>query len=224
MGNYYSEKLSAERLKYAYEIGSSRLNQYLESEINHLLKKIKPSDTVLEMGCGYGRIMKSLLSEVKKVVGVDISSDNINMAKEYLKEYENVELFQMDVANMNFEKETFDVTIVAQNGISAFKVKPEKLLRDCLYVTKKGGIILFSTYSDKFWSERLNWFKKQSEEGLLGEIDKEKTCDGNIICKDGFTATTFTEDEFISLTNVFDITPNIVEVDESSLFCEIMVP
>lgn len=224
MGNYYSEKLSAERLKHVYEIGSPRLNQYLESEIHHLLKKIKPSDTVLEMGCGYGRIIKSLLSKAKKVVGVDISSDNINMAKEYLKEYKNVELFQKDVTDLNFEKETFDVTIVAQNGISAFKVKPEKLLTDCLRITKKGGIILFSTYSDKFWSERLKWFEKQSKEGLLGEIDKKKTCNGNIICKDGFTATTFTVEDFIALTNVFDITPNIVEVDESSLFCEIVVP
>lgn len=224
MSNYYSEKLNAERLKRVYEIGSPRLNQYLESEIDHLLKKIKPSDTVLEIGCGYGRIIKSLLSKAQKVVGVDISSDNINMAKEYLKEYENVELFQMDVAHMNFDKETFDVVIIAQNGISAFKVEPEKLLRDCLYITKKGGTILFSTYSDKFWSERLKWFQKQSEEGLLGEIDSERTCDGKIVCKDGFTATTFTEDEFISLTNVFGITPNIVEVDESSLFCEIVVP
>ena len=224
MGNYYSEKLSAERLKRVYEIGSPRLNQYLKSEIDHLLKKIKPSDTVLEIGCGYGRIIKTLQSKAKKVVGVDMSPDNINMAKEYLKEYKNVELFQMDAAHMNFDKETFDVVIVVQNGISAFKVKPEKLLRDCLYVTKRGGTILFSIYSDKFWPERLKWFEKQSEEGLLGEIDKEKTCAGNIVCKDGFTATTFTKDEFISLTSIFDITPNIIEVDESSLFCEILVP
>lgn len=224
MDNYYSKKLNAERLKRVYEIGSPRLKQYLDSETNHLLERVRHTDTILEIGCGYGRIMKRLLPKSRKVVGIDISPDNIDTAKEYLKEYDNAELFQMDAGCMSFEKEAFDVVIAAQNGISAFKVNPEKLLMNCLHVAKKGGIIIFSTYSDKFWQERLKWFEKQSEEGLVGEIDMEMTCNGNIVCKDGFTATTFTEAEFISLANMFGITPDIVEIDESSLFCEIVVP
>lgn len=223
MGNYYSENLSAERLKRAYEIATPRLNQYLEAEIEHILKKVKSTDTILEIGCGYGRIMKRLLSKVNKVVGIDVSLENIRLAKEYLKDYENAELFQMDASHMNFEKHIFDVVIVAQNGISAFKVPPKKLLKECLNVTKKRGLILFSTYSDKFWFQRLKWFEMQAEEGLVGEIDCDKTKNGEIICKDGFKATTFTPDQFISLANNFDISPNIIEVDESSLFCEIKI-
>ncbi len=223
MGNYYSENLSAERLKRAYEIASPRLNQYLEAEIEHILKNIKSTDTVLEIGCGYGRIMKRLLSKAKKAVGIDISSENIRFAKEYLKDYKNVELYQMDASHIDFGIQVFDVVIVAQNGISAFNIPPKILFKECLDITKKGGLVLFSTYSDKFWVERLKWFEMQAEEGLVGEIDYDKTKNGEIICKDKFKATTFTPDQFTILANNFNILPNIIEIDKSSLFCEVKV-
>ena len=67
----------------------------------------------------------------------------------------------------------------------------------------------------------MDWFYLQAGEGLLGEIDEEKTGNGIIVCKNGFKATTFTPEEFQKLTATFNVKTNIVEVDESSLFCEI---
>ena len=76
-----------------------------------------------------------------------------------------------------------------------------------------------STYSEKIWPERLLWFELQAKAGLLGEIDYDKTGDGEIVCQDGFTATTITEDQFIELTDSLDAELFITEVDRSSLFC-----
>jgi len=88
-------------------------------------------------------------------------------------------------------------------------------------VTRKGGKILFSTYSEKFWRARLEWFNLQAGEGLIGKIDETKTVRGTIICKDGFKATTIKPGEFISLVSSLNVTPEITEVDESSIFFEI---
>jgi 2-polyprenyl-6-hydroxyphenyl methylase/3-demethylubiquinone-9 3-methyltransferase len=83
-------------------------------------------------------------------------------------------------------------------------------------------MILFSSYSDKFWKHRLEWFQLQSEAGLLGEIDYKKTGNGVIVCKDGFTTTTIGREQFRELTARFDnIYVDITEVDESSIFCVI---
>jgi 2-polyprenyl-6-hydroxyphenyl methylase/3-demethylubiquinone-9 3-methyltransferase len=46
----------------------------------------------------------------------------------------------------------------------------------------------------------LKWFELQSEVGLLGEIDYEKTKEGVIVCKDGFTATTVGPEDFSKFT------------------------
>jgi hypothetical protein len=61
----------------------------------------------------------------------------------------------------------------------------------------------------------------QAEAGLLGEIDEEKTGAGKIVCKDGFTADTVDEEQFMESTAGFDVRTHIGEIDESSLFCEI---
>ncbi|MEW5925824.1 MAG: class I SAM-dependent methyltransferase, partial [Candidatus Zixiibacteriota bacterium] len=58
MDQYYSEKLSASRLKQCYEIASPRVKQYLKAEICHVLERVRSSDTILETGCGYGRVIK----------------------------------------------------------------------------------------------------------------------------------------------------------------------
>lgn len=59
---------------------------------------------------------------------------------------------------------------------------------------------------------------------LLGEIDEEKTGDGQIDCKEGFAATTITPDQFRSWAIQIGLDPatdfNLIEIDESSLFCE----
>lgn len=83
--------------------------------------------------------------------------------------------------------------------------------------------ILLSTYSAKFWEHRLEWFRIQSEHGLIGEIDWSMTGEGDIVCKDGFRATTFSPVDFAELVSPFGLTYQIHEVDDSSLFCEIVV-
>jgi len=57
------------------------------------------------------------------------------------------------------------------------------------------------------------------EHGLLGEIDEEKTGNGNIVYKDGFTATTVSPKEFLELTSGLNVSAHIREIDNSSIFC-----
>jgi 2-polyprenyl-6-hydroxyphenyl methylase/3-demethylubiquinone-9 3-methyltransferase len=100
-------------------------------------------------------------------------------------------------------------------------VDQKELIKESLRVTKQKGIVLFSSYSGKFWKHRLEWFQLQTDSGLLGEIDYEKTRNGVIICKDGFKATTVDREQFLSLISHLGVKASIVEIDESSVFCEI---
>ena len=193
----------------------------MKAELDFVLNKINYGDKVLELGCGYGRIIPDLLKKAGLVFGIDISPENISYGKYFLHGVENCVLMEMDAAKLSFPDNIFEVVLCIQNGISAFKVEPFQLISESIRVTKPGGKILFSTYSPKIWDERLDWFYLQAGEGLLGEIDEEKTGNGIIVCKNGFKATTFTPEEFQKLTATFNVKTNIVEVDESSLFCEI---
>jgi len=221
--SYYSDKLSAVQLRKCYQIAPLRVKQYLNAEIQYVLDKIKPSDIVLELGCGYGRVLKRLCKKAKEAIGIDISKSSLKLAKNLLKKNLNCQLFQMNAINLEFPNNFFDIVICIQNGISAFNVDKKDLIREAIRVTKKGGLILFSTYSDKFWEERLKWFILQSNAGLIGEIDLTTTRNGIIVTKDGFKATTIRPIEFLSLTSELDINLKIEEIDNSSIFYKILV-
>lgn len=220
---YYSKHLSAHRLRTCYEISPPRVQQYLAAEIEHVLSRICPRDTVLELGCGYGRVLRPLAAKAATVVGIDTSRSSLRLARKTLAHLSNCWLAEMNALMLGFRERAFDVVVCIQNGISAFGVDRRALLAESMRVTRAGGTVLFSSYSEKFWSERLEWFRLQAEHGLLGEVDWDATRAGVIVCKDGFRATTVSPDEFLSLALALNVRAHIVEVDRSSLFCELAV-
>lgn len=221
MKEYYKEKLASEKLSQVYEIAPPRIQQYLKAELDHVLKKICSNDVVLDLGCGYGRIIPQLAKRAKFVIGIDTSYSSLLMGKKMLSKMSNWLLVKMNAIQLGLRDNSFDMVICIQNGISAFHADQRELIRESIRVTRPGGIILFSTYSEKFWDDRLHWFQLQADAGLLGEIDYEKTGDGVIICKDGFKATTVSRDQFFELTSGLDVETITVELDESCVFCEV---
>lgn len=224
MENYYKDKLSAQRLRQCYKLASPRIQQYLKAEIDHVLEKINPDDIVLELGCGYGRVLYPLVQKADRVIGIDISFSSLEMAKENLGNFSNCHLFNMNAVQLAFRDRVFDCVVCIQNGISAFHVNQKALIEESIRVTRPRGRILFSSYSERFWEERLSWFKAQSNANLLGEIDYDRTRKGTIVCKDGFTATTVRPTEFQVLTRGMNLQVKIEEIDGSSIFYEIVSP
>lgn len=222
MSDYYADKLSSRRLQRCYEIAPPRVKQYLEAELSYVLEKIKPGQHVLDLGCGYGRTLGRMAERAALVVGIDNAMSSLNQAAETLKSIPNCSLAGMDACSLALADRSFDIVVCIQNGLSAFHRNQKSLMAEAIRVTRQGGTAMFSTYSETFWNDRLHWFELQAQAGLLGEIDYDKTGDGEIVCKDGFTATTIGPDQFLSLAKSLGLEATLVEIDDSSLFCEIV--
>lgn len=222
MSGYYAEKLSGRRLKLCYELATPRVRQYLEAEIRHVLSRVRPTDMVLELGCGYGRVALRLAEVVQRVVGIDTVGESLEVARELASLNSRCEFLNMDALDLQFAAGKFDAVICVQNGICAFGVNQEALLKEALRVTRSRGIVLFSTYSDRFWRHRLAWFQAQAEADLIGPIDHAASGDGVIVCKDGFRAGRLTPEDWRLLCSGVGCDPETTEVDESSVFCEII--
>jgi SAM-dependent methyltransferase len=223
MPGYYTEKLAAERLRACYDLAPPRTRAYLEAEIEFVLRRTGPSMVVLELGCGYGRVLERLRPAVHVAFGIDTSLASLRMALEFMGG-NPPRLACMDAIYMGFGDRIFDLTLCVQNGICAFAVDQQQLFREALRVTRSGGLVMFSSYSAQFWEHRLQWFEIQSACRLIGEIDHQATGNGVIVCQDGFRATTADRTTFEKLAAGLEVTPRITEVDGSSLFCEIVVP
>jgi len=215
---YYRDKLHGNLLKRCYDLAPPRIRRYLSQEISYVLGRIQKHDRVLELGCGYGRVLRHLAAMADSVVGIDTSYPNIECAVQILKGLSNYRLLVMDATQTGFREGTFDCVICVQNGISAFGVDQKTLITESVRITREGGLVFFSSYSPRIWPERLRWFELQASAGLIGEIDRHNTRPGVIVCRDGFTATTVAPDQFRDMVLGVPAETHVEEVDESSVF------
>ena len=219
---YYARKLAGERLRRCYEMAPRRVQQYLEAEVEFVLGRLNPDSWVLELGCGYGRALHPLGQKAARAVGIDTAMESLRLAQSWIEE-SSTSLLEMDAAELGFRDGCFDLVVCVQNGISALKLLPHRLMGEAVRVTCAGGRAMFSSYAEEFWEERLAWFRFQAAAGLIGEIDEGATGDGVIVCKDGFRATTFGPGDFQRAAAGLPVEPILTLVDDSSLFCELLV-
>ncbi len=223
MTDYYAQSLYGEALKKCYDIAPPRVNQYLEAEIQYVIDHVSGLNLILELGCGYGRVMKLVSNYVGTMVGIDTAQQTLTFGRHYLSGLSNCYLLTMDASRLGFAPHTFDAVFCIQNGMSAFRVDSRTLVKGAITATRPGGLVLFSSYSPKFWEHRLEWFRLQAKEGLIGEIDELRTNDGIIVCKDGLRLTYVKESQFVKLFTSEKTSVSVTEVDESSVFCIVHV-
>jgi len=161
--DYYSQKLSSAKLQKCYELASSRVKKFLQAEIEFVLNFINPEDKVLELGCGYGRVLQSLLGKAKRVVGIDKSADSLEHARMFLGSKYAYELYQMNAINLDFKDGEFDIVVCIQNGVSAFHEDKKEIIKEAVRVTRSRGKVLFPAILQISGKSVCNGFKlKQS--------------------------------------------------------------
>ncbi len=84
-------------------------------EIDLILGQLNDSDGVLDVGCGNGFATEIYSEKAKNVVGIDFSSEMIDQADQKLIQkqanFKNISFKQMDVLNLAYPENSFDVVI-----------------------------------------------------------------------------------------------------------------
>jgi SAM-dependent methyltransferase len=85
---------------------ADELVQFILAELG---VEIGPGDTVLEIGCGLGRITRCLAAEARTVVALDVSDEMLRKARELNPRLENVRWIAGDGATLSgIESESID--------------------------------------------------------------------------------------------------------------------
>ncbi|MBT7902890.1 class I SAM-dependent methyltransferase [Candidatus Woesearchaeota archaeon] len=114
-------------------------------KILNFLKPLIEGKKVLDLGCGTGKFMIDLAHVSKEYVGLDISKDQLNIAKNKLikNNINNVKLIQSSAENIPLESNQFDVIISTWVlGTIQDESRREKAVSEALRLLKTGG----STY------------------------------------------------------------------------------
>lgn len=129
-----------------------------EQETKYLHEHISPHSYVLDIGCGEGRTIKSILDITKNIVGIDSEQKAVNDAKNNLKDYSQIDIQLGSAFDLPFKNDTFDFVILMMTLVN-FAENKVKALQEMKRVLKNNGKIIISVYSEKAITERLKMYK-----------------------------------------------------------------
>lgn len=114
--NYWKSRLErATRGNLHHAVYLCGLDRWQRIEAKHreiLARHIKPSDSILDAGCGWGRLL-SLLPETWSghYLGIDLSPDFIHLAQQHYTS-ESIRFVVEDLRNLSSITQTFDWAIL----------------------------------------------------------------------------------------------------------------
>ncbi len=140
LSNLFYSSLGYQGLKQQAE------NQHKNAEDIPIIKKfLKPKDIILELGCGYGRILLEYLKEGFQIQGLDLNEDLLQSAKQLLEEHQlNTTLTKACMSATGLEKNYYDKLLCVWSSFSHILTEKKQLevLNEMHRILKPGGSAL----------------------------------------------------------------------------------
>lgn len=184
------DKLNSE--SQIYNIDSKTYDLFSKAEdsnnkiVNFLSEKVKDK-IVLDFGCGTGKFLPTLVPLSKKYVGMDISENQLKIAKEKSKNYGNVELIKNSITEIPLESNSIDLIFSSWviGSIHDLKLRKE-IIEEMKRVVNEGGPIYLiendvngeykdiveEGYGNEKTMKKLKWL----EENGFRKITSFRTC------------------------------------------------
>ena len=179
-------------------------------EMWNKLSKYLSVDNALEQGFSNGKYTAILAKYAKKVVGIDVDENFLEMAKENLKDFDNIDLCLMDAKNMSFPDKSFDVLLntsfhefdLSHGEFSLDLDLKKEILEEMIRVSNT--IIFVEPTEDAVTNELFKVFDPSEEHGI--RIAKSNELIKSVLEEAGYklveTGLTFNDDHFTSRTEL----------------------
>lgn len=148
--NYWEEALKNPPQSYVH---------LFEKESEYLREHIKKDQAVLDVGCGEGRNILSILDITTNITGVDIDEKAVHDTQQNMKEHPEVHITLGDVTNLPFQDKTFDVVVFSMTLVN-MDDKKTRALSEMKRVAKDDAKLIVSVYSEKAREERMEMYTR----------------------------------------------------------------
>jgi SAM-dependent methyltransferase len=128
--------------------GGTSLSSVLPAERKIVRRFLRPSMTVLELGCGFGRVTSALAGQGLRVTAGDLSFEAVRKCRDTASTG-LVSHLQLDARSLPFGDASFDTVFFAFNGVDY--IHPEEVriaaLKEMARVLQEKGYLIFSSHN-----------------------------------------------------------------------------
>lgn len=144
---------------------------------------LQPTDRVLELGCGVGRIGRELAPLCRHWQGVDIAQNMLRVAKERTNHLSNVAFAQLSRTSLSmFDTDCFDKAYAVAVLIHLDKEDLFLYLREIARVLRPGGLFYFDMWNLAHEVGWKRWMLMEVEPWAKGDQVQRKDVARNQFC------------------------------------------
>jgi len=133
--------------------------ELFDAEKQYLKDNIPHNAFVLDIGCGEGRNMQSILENTSNIYGIDTDSKAVEDAKNRFEGIETVQVVCTSADKLPFKDETFDVVTFLMI-LPNLEDKKVSSVAETVRVLKKDGKMILSTFAETAFDERMKVYKR----------------------------------------------------------------
>jgi ubiquinone/menaquinone biosynthesis C-methylase UbiE len=145
-----------------------RWRRYITRTLGFLKASIsfRPSETILDVGCGTGEFERLLLSEYpeQRIVGIDISENMLRLARKKCSPYPNVAFLKADASTLPFPDHSFDL-IISANSLHYFEQPGVSLAEMRRVLLPSGSVVILDWCKNYLMCQCFDFFLKRIERG-----------------------------------------------------------
>ena len=145
-----------------------RIVEYVADNCFARYVNLCPDDVVLEIGCGYGRLMYGVADCVSHVVGIDVHPAPLAKARVILQKKRNTAVMLSDGCSLPFPDDSFDV-VYAQSVMQHIpRAMVKNYVVESCRVLRRGGRLCFQFPDARLLPRRENVIdlKKCTEQSI----------------------------------------------------------
>ncbi len=154
----------------------------MRTEAEFLRAMPETAESVLDIGCGSGRVLEDLAGRSRILAGIDLVYANLGHSRRRVTR-PGLLLLQGDALRMPFRDGEFAVATVMINTLGNFGDAKAALLRE---MARVGRTVVAGCYSMECETAQREWYAVMHAHGYLGTIDESRSTPRLCVTTDGY--------------------------------------
>lgn len=210
---FYREHARPDFIDACYAAAPARVQQALADELEFLAAAMQPPGTVLELGCGSGRVLEGLAARTRATVGMDFLEPYVRGAQAR-RLGANVCLVVGRGGWLPFADASFDYVLCVQNTLGVMGEEKSGAITEGLRVLRPGGRMIAVVYSELSVVPRAEWYTEMHRRGMMAPLDWRRSHAELLVTADGHGSECFRAERLESLFTARGLRPRLERLGE----------